>query len=111
MTLREAVFRADEGRCVQCGDVLSPYGDQWQWQAHHVLKQQWLKRRGQEKRLCDHELAILLCRRCHEGHESRFAPVALEKLPLRVLKSAQELGPWAEDLLRRYHPPGELEAA
>jgi hypothetical protein len=38
-------------------------------------------------------------------HEARAAVVPLERLPERVHRSVAILGPWAVDLLTRYHPP------
>jgi hypothetical protein len=80
----------------------------WAWQVHHALKQQTLRRRRAPSRyLRGVALAVLVCRRCHERHESRLLAIPLERLPARVLAAASELGPWAEDLLRRYHPPSD----
>jgi hypothetical protein len=109
MTLREEVFNADGGRCVGCGAVQSPSADQWQWQCHHALKKPWMVRFGADRG--DPNLAVLLCRRCHERHENRTAPVPLDALPLRVRSAVADLGDAADDLLRRYHPPTELDAA
>jgi hypothetical protein len=97
------------GRCVGCGAVQSPFGDQWQWQAHHALKKSWMVRFGADRG--DPNLAVLVCRRCHELHESRTRTIPLEDLPLRVRSAVADLGDAADDLLRRYHPPTELDAA
>jgi hypothetical protein len=106
LSLRREVFDLDGGCCVGCGAKLRRNGDLWQWQAHHAIKQQVLKARGlRPKWWRGAALCVLLCRRCHERHESRTAPVPSEKLPPRIHKSVAILGPWAVDLLRRYHPP------
>jgi hypothetical protein len=112
VTLREQVYRADGGRCVACGARCDRNAGMWGWSVHHCLKQQWLKsRKAPERFLSSPQVCVLLCKRCHERHESRTAPVPFERLPLRVMQGAQEVGAWAEDLLRRYHPPTELDAA
>jgi hypothetical protein len=111
MTLREIVYSVDDGCCVNCGEHQMRHASPWDWQAHHVLKQQWLKRRhAPDEFLSGPKVTILLCKRCHERHESRTATIPLEKLPARVVDGASELGPWAEDLLRRYHPSEERAA-
>lgn len=111
MTQREAVYRRDGGRCVGCGGRQSR-GDRRGWAAHHVLKAQWLRRRGVPSRYLRTELVcVLLCARCHERHEARVAPVPLERLPVAVVEACDALGTWAIDLLRRYHPPTGTAAA
>lgn len=78
----------------------------WSWHCHHALKAQTLRKRGvMAARIQDATFTVLLCRRCHERHESRFAAIPLERLPARVVEAVDALGPWAEDLLRQYHPP------
>jgi 5-methylcytosine-specific restriction endonuclease McrA len=104
---RERIYDLDGGRCVGCGARLRRGGSTWEWQVHHAIRAQTLKRRGigpRSRRAL--AVCVLLCRRCHERHESRTAPIALERLPPRVVAAADALGPWAEDLLRVYHPPG-----
>jgi hypothetical protein len=111
MSLRAEVFELDLGRCVGCGHKMACGGDAWSWQAHHVIKQQVLKARGcRPKWWRGPALAVLACRRCHERHENRTAPIPLERLPERVHRSVAILGPWAVDLLLRYHPPSDLSA-
>ena len=111
MTHRQSVYLADKGRCVNCGEAQQQLAGPWHWQAHHALKQQWLKKRHAPQRfLHDASVSILLCKRCHERHESRTESVPFEKLPARVVRGASEIGTWAEDLLRRYHPAGEQAA-
>lgn len=106
MSQRPATYDACDGRCVGCGKRLQCSGSSWDWQAHHVVKAQTLRRRGvRPARIRDATYTILLCRRCHERHESRNAPVPLEALPRSVVEACDALGPWAEDLLRIYHPP------
>lgn len=107
VTQRDAVYVADEGRCVACGKRHRRGSSSWVWQAHHVVKQQTLRRRGvQPARLRDATYCVLVCRYpCHVNHESRHAVIALERLPARVVTAVDALGPWAQDHLRRYHPP------
>src|SRR3954451_24513594 len=106
MGLRAEVYELDGGRCVGCGAKQARGADAWSWSCHHVVKQQVMRARGlRPKWWRSAALAVLLCRRCHERHESRTAPVPLERLPERVHRSVAILGPWSVDLLRRYHPP------
>lgn len=106
MGLRAEVFELDGGRCVGCDVKLARGADAWSWQVHHALKVQNMKARGlRPKWWRGAALAVLTCRKCHMDHEARIAPIPLGKLPERVHRSVAILGPWAVDLLRRYHPP------
>jgi hypothetical protein len=106
LSLRLEVYELDEGRCVGCGAKQRRGADAWSWQVHHALKVQTMKARGLRPRWWrGPALAVLLCRRCHMQHEARAAVVPLERLPERVHRSVAILGPWAMDLLVRYHPP------
>lgn len=105
MSLRAEVFALDGGRCVATGVRLSPNGSTWQWAAHHPLTQQQLKRNGLGALVKDPRFACLVARRPHERHHSRHEPIPLERLPARCVEAIDALGPWAQDLLRRYHPP------
>lgn len=105
MALRADVFDADCGLCVGCGRRMARGGTAWDWSCHHVIKQQVLKARGCRPRWWrSTALAVLVCRRCHERHENRTAPIPHERLPERVHRAVILLGPWAVDLLERYHP-------
>jgi hypothetical protein len=104
MTQREAVYRAHDGRCVACGHRWSR--NSRGWDCHHALKAQWLRQRRAPSRYLRTEIVcVLACRACHFNHESRVRVIPLEALPERVVRAVDALGPWAEDLLRRYHPP------
>lgn len=113
MTQREAVWRADNGTCVACGKrwprtTVAPteHNRLWTWQPHHAIAAQRLRREHVPVRFIRTEaLCVLLCATCHGSHTSRMRVVAFEALPVRVLVSAEMLGPWAEDALRRQHPP------
>lgn len=105
-TLRERVFEADHGICVGCLEPQRRKAGTWAWQVHHVIKEQNLRTRGAPTNW--EALAVLLCRRCHEAQTCRIETVPLERLPQRCLDAASALGPWAEDNLRRHHPPGGL---
>lgn len=111
---RLATYDADEGRCVKCRRRLPRGGDSWCWQAHHVLRQQTLRRLVAPARIRDATYTVLLCRTCHMRHENLGvhddARVPFERLPARVVDAVLELGPAAEDLLRRYHPPTDAAA-
>lgn len=80
----------------------------WSWHAHHVVKQQTLKRRRVPSRyIRTAVICVLLCKRCHEQQTHGVARVPLERIPAAVIAAVAELGPWAEDLLRREHPPAD----
>ena len=105
MALRADVWELDKGRCVGCGKRLRRGASAWEWSCHHVVKQQVLKARGlRPKWWRGPALCVLACRRCHERHENRTAPIPAERLPERVHYAVGLLGPWAVDLLARYHP-------
>jgi hypothetical protein len=108
MTQREAVHKLDGGRCVACGKKHRVRASSWHWQAHHVIKRQALERRGvKPARIRDATFCVLVCRiPCHENQTSHHARIPLERLPARVVRAVDELGPWAQDALRRMHPPG-----
>lgn len=97
---RRAVWRLDDGSCVNCNAILDPYGTRWQWVAHHVVEKQHLP----EELRGNPDSACLLCRLCHERHHSRTAPVRRERLPQRNLDFVARLGAWAEVRLERAHP-------
>jgi hypothetical protein len=106
VTQREAVYDADNGTCVACGARHRRAAGAWEWSCHHAIKAQVLRRRHvQPARIRDETFCVVLCRRCHERHENRTAPVPLERLPRRVVEAVEGLGLWAVDLLTRYHPP------
>jgi hypothetical protein len=108
MTQREAVHKLDGGTCVMCGKRWRRHATVWEYQAHHVIKRQVLQRRGvKPARIRDATFCVLVCRTpCHENQTSHHALIPLERLPARVVLACDELGPWAEDALRRTHPPG-----
>lgn len=91
--------------CVECGR-----DEQEAWeetghghQAHHVVRQEVLKRLGLERHLWDPELAVAACEEpCHRRHTSRHARISWRKLPLRTLVRAGELGLGLE--LLKEHP-------
>lgn len=107
MSQRLDTYDADGGRCVGCQKRLARKAGPWSWHAHHVLKQQTLRRFGvPPARLRDATFTVLLCRVCHERHESRFAAVPFRSLPDRAVAAVDAIGPAAHDLLRHYHPTG-----
>jgi hypothetical protein len=104
MTLRQMVYLLDGGTCVACGVKHRPNAGTWAYQTHHCLKQQTLINHDcllpleQEAQLC-----VLLCKRCHEGHEQRHRVIPASKLPERVHLAVGRLGAWAPQALARYH--------
>lgn len=108
MTQREAVYEACKGKCVGCGRVQRRRTDLWGWNAHHVIKQQTLKRRKVPSRyIRGPSLCVVLCFRCHGAQTSAMGRVPLDLIPQAVQDAVAELGDWAVDLLRREHPPME----
>lgn len=102
MSLREQVYELDEGRCVACKMKQRRHGGTWAWHVHHCVPAQWLRR---ERLLrLEPDVCVLLCRRCHERHESRMGVVFRELLPHRVILAAEGAGTAAEDKLLRCHP-------
>jgi hypothetical protein len=107
VSLRGDVYELDGGRCVGCGRRQRREAGLWAWHVHHVLKQQTLVRRRVPSRyLRGPSLCVLLCWDCHGDQTSCMRRVPLGRLPERVHRACRELGPWAEDALRRYHPEG-----
>lgn len=108
MTQRHATWEQCGGRCVGCNRRVSRTASSWVWQAHHVIKQQWLRSMVRQARIRDATFTVVLCRRCHERHENPGvhddARVPLEKLPRAVVERVDDLGSRASYLLRRYHP-------
>lgn len=93
------------------GVELPRWGDRWVWVAHHPIPQAKLRDRGYGELAGDPCFAVLVARRAHERHHSRTEPIPLERLPERAVSAIDGLGPWAEDLLRRYHPSNILPRA
>lgn len=105
MTQREATYQACKGMCAGCGK-LQRLRDRHGWHVHHCLKSQWLRRRGVPSKYMRSEIiCVVACQRCHFDHEARARVIPLERLLPSVVEAVDALGPWAEDLLRRYHPP------
>ena len=109
MTQREAVYSLCQGKCAGCGR-LQRLRDRRGWHVHHVIKQQTLTRRRAPSRYIRGAVAaVVVCQPCHFNHEARSAVIPLERLPVAVIAAVDELGAWASDLLRRYHPPMEVQ--
>lgn len=108
MTQREAVYELDQGRCVNCGKRHRRNASTYEWQPHHVIRQQVLRRRNvKPARIRDATFCVLLCTSpCHERQTTLTARVPFERLPARVVQAVDALGPWAQDALRRAHPIG-----
>lgn len=102
--LRDRVWVVDKGRCVGCSKRLPREAGIWVWQVHHPIPQQKLKREGLEFFCGDERAAVLLCKRCHERHETVSMRVPSERLPERVHDLVAFLGPRFIDLLDRLHP-------
>lgn len=107
---RLTVWDLDRGRCVQCGQAVRRLGDSWEWQAHHVVPKQRLRREGLHARVWDAANGVVLCRRCHERHELAVRRVSPKNLPGRCRDFAASLGTWGSDLVDRLHSAGDLAA-
>lgn len=92
------------GYCCGCGAQVPRDADRWTWQAHHPIPKQALKREGLRHLVNDVRFGVVTCRRCHERHTTRTETIPLDKMPLRVLDAAHEIGPRWADLLGREHP-------
>jgi hypothetical protein len=104
---RESVYYACRGCCVGCGMLQrlrapAVFG----WDTHHVVRAQHLRREKVPKHVIDGpSLCVVLCAKCHSAQTSAMGRVPLEMIPAPVVSAVRELGSWAEDLLRREHPP------
>jgi len=84
--------------CPVSGQALSWGRDE----AHHPIERATLKARGLPE--FDPRNGVFVKRRVHERHTLAVERIPFAALPECVVEYAAELGPWAEDLLRRYHP-------
>lgn len=91
---RQDVMRRARYRCECCNRRAH--------QAHHVIKQQDLHRRGL---WCwDARVGMALCETCHRRHHAHSKPIPLIELRADTLDYAfARLGPYAFDYLRRYY--------
>lgn len=81
--------------CAQCGDT-------GQFEAHHTVEKQWLKRH--KLLLWDTRGALRLCLLCHHGQTSKLKKIELKKLTLDNLEYAFEvMGASAAAYLRRHY--------
>jgi hypothetical protein len=103
MSLREQVYELDGGRCIATGVKLSRRGDHWQWQVHHPVPQNVLKREGYGHLCRDPRFGVLVSRQAHMDHHG-IHPIPMGKLPARFLEAVAELPGWAEVRLERAHP-------
>lgn len=71
---------------------------------HHPIEKEELRRRGLFHLVWDPRNGVLVAPRVHERHTTGVERIPYEALPQRCKDFAAELGPWAEDLLVRYHP-------
>lgn len=85
---KPTVLRLDRG-CVFHDD---PFDCRGPLQAHHVLSQGALRKRGWHHLLWDPDNGMTLCRHAHEQHTTRFRPLPLDCLPERCLLFATRLG-------------------
>lgn len=79
-------------------------------EVHHVISQRRLKRLARDKRLprlrllillTDPRNTMLLCDRCHPGHESRMRRINSENVPQAAWEFARDLG-LLDELLAEY---------
>lgn len=78
---------------------------------HHPLPKRFLRKRGLHHLVWDPRNGILVQPRVHEQHENGTRRIPYELLPARCRDFAAELGPWAEDELRRQHPATGISRA
>jgi hypothetical protein len=93
----EAFFRSTvdrKARCVVCGkDKREARAAGTRLQAHHVLSQQALKRRGLHELLWDPRNGVPTCEYpCHSNHTSAYRRIPRAVLPPNAEEFAAELG-------------------
>lgn len=71
-------------------------------QAHHIITQQALKKRGLHGRLWDVRNGMCLCEQSHRRHTLAVERIPFDRLPERAVAFATELG--LDWMLERYYP-------
>ncbi len=109
---KQEVLRLDLGKCVGSTAFGSDHECDGPLQAHHAIKQAWLRTYVStldwpndqiSDFLWDPNVGATLCRRLHDRHTSRFEPVPPEWLPNRVTDFANAYR--LMHILEREHPP------
>lgn len=89
-------------RCVKCGRTSQEArAAGTRHQAHHVLRQEVLKRLGLREALWDPDSAVCCCEPCHSAHTSRKERIPYEALPARAIAFAKRHG-LLDELDREY---------
>jgi hypothetical protein len=89
---------ATDGRCVVHNDPADCDGD---FQAHHVVTQQQLRKAGREDLMWDPSNGATTCELAHRRHHRAIQRIPLAKLPQRCIDFATEHG--FLDILDRYY--------
>lgn len=81
-------------RCVKCGRTSSEAREAGtRHQAHHVIRQEVLKRLGLREALWDPDSAVCVCDEpCHRRHSGRQERIPYEVLPARAVAFAKRHG-------------------
>jgi len=98
LDFKVAVLALD-GRCLVHADQADCAGP---LQAHHVLTQQQLRKRGHAGRLWDPANGMTICKHAHDRHTLAAERIALDVVPERCKRFARELD--LEYLLERFYP-------
>jgi hypothetical protein len=90
---------ATDRRCIVHADPAECDGD---FQAHHVVTQQQLRKAGSLHLLWDPANGATVCEKAHRRHTLALQRIPYEKLPRRCIDFAMKHG--FGDLLDRYYP-------
>jgi len=80
----------------------SPEGCEGPLQAHHVVTQQTLRKRGLDNAIWDTRMGVAVCERSHIRHTLASSRIRFEDLPASVVEYVQNLG--LQWYLDRYYP-------
>lgn len=111
---KSQVLGLDRYRCIGSTVFASQHRCTGPLQAHHCIKQQWLRTHISSLELSEAEIIEFIwnpligataCEELHSGHTSRLHPIPFHWLPNRVVDYCAALDPPLTHLLRREHPP------
>jgi hypothetical protein len=97
LEFKVAVLALD-GRCLAHADQRDCSGP---LQAHHVLSQQQLRKRGFPERLWDPANGMTVCEGAHSRHTLAVERLTIAAVPARCIRFARELD--LEHLLERFY--------
>lgn len=95
----QAVMNSNDFRCVVTGRRAH--------EAHHVVRQQTLRRHGREDALWDVRNGIPIHDLVHDNHHSAYRRIPRRCVPQSAWEFARELGEWAVLEIERHYPKAE----